>query len=726
MNTKTTLAALLVAIALGVYVMFVGGGGGGAGEGKAGDRLVLGGTPLTTDKINRLRIEQPGQPTVVFERDLDRDDSWRQVEPVTFPVQHYYPESVLDRLVAIQYGATVTPADKGYTLDQLGLAPPRAIVTIEGPGVGSHTLTLGREAAGGRAYLTLGAPAADQPVFVAEDILHQMLVDQDFKQWRQPNLAAYPPGSVRKFTLKRGDETITLLNTAGDWTLAEPVVGRADRGAALGIAGTIASAQIKGFVADQPQDLSKYGLTQPAVTLDVQLVDAAKPDPSAAPPAGASSHTLRVGAAVDLTAEQYFAMFDDAPTVFTLGKLDVDRLRTPLDKLRDARLTPVPRTDVQRIDVERDGKTQLAATHAVGGWSFALPAPPYDVDSPIVDHLLDAVFNTKASSFVDLTTARLKAPVASITLGVGDARPAEKLQLHDGGDGNLLVVRAGEPVGHVVPADAFKLAFAKPLTFRSRVVLPITAPDITELRVIRSGRYPADYRLKRRPLEEAGPAVAPSTTGAKPKARAGEWLLDGYDAKAVHRLIDRISPLIVDQWLEEPPITTPEGVTLQIKLADGSTRTLSIHPASLTGRVDGEATAFKVDQALADAALAELRDKVVLSLDAKRIATVSDGSITVERHADGKFTLTGSGQLNETAAAAWFDAIAGLKAERFVSKERALGDPAVTLTIKTVDAQAYTLRLWAGPGVEPVAQVGERWFTLPATATATLLRRPVR
>jgi hypothetical protein len=138
---------------------------------------------------------------------------------------------------------------------------------------------------------------------------------------------------------------------------------------------------------------------------------------------------------------------------------------------------------------------------------------------------------------------------------------------------------------------------------------------------------------------------------------------------------------------------------------------------------------------LADAAGAEFRFRTVLpaaSGDIRKITvTAAGGAVSVERDDAGRYTSADGRKIDQAAGGGLFDAVGGLRVERFVatgpgpgpgSGEAGGGGP--QFHIVTRDGKTYDLQLASADPDGPTARLahlGGQWFRLPR-ATIDKLR----
>lgn len=725
MNTKTTLFVVLIAIALAVYFFTV--------ETKTtttlekeqqlaeqgqtvGERLLTA-ERMPLDKIKTIRLKRPDEKPVVIEH---AGQDFRQIEPVTYQLQSWDAQGLIDKAGAMRYTSKFTPADRQVSLEALGLAPPQATLTYEGEGFDPVTLTLGKRAGTGRAYATLGAAGESSTVYIVDDGLHEAAIDKSVKQMRDRSLASFSSGKARRIELQHEDRAIELAFGDARWALAKPSPGRAATQKVDQLVQALTAANVGEFIADNPETLAEYGLDKPSIVLKIDVVEAVdaaetseKTDETEpAETEKTVTHTLKIGSPTDLSRDKFFAMYNAVPTVFTLSKADVDKLDVKVDDLRDPALTPVPRSDVREVTLTRPDHPPVHMIKSPA-WQFGDPKPDFKLDGGVMNDLLDAIFNTKAESFVDISNKKLKAPIATISMQAMAKSESETLAIHEHGEGKMLVVRGGESVGEVVPTEAMKLTMQPAIAFRDRTVIDLATDQIAAIDLIRSGKFPAEYHLKRGPSAEGGD-------------KPGAWLLEGLDESAVKSLINQLAPVRATMWMPEPMATIPEGATLTITTIDGKTHKLSIHAGIAS--VEGVQPQFKPTPELVAAANAELRNRLVFDITADQIASVKIGERTIQRDQAGKYTMTGKGGgvLTEPAAAAIWDHLAKLSADHFVDNGYASGDPSAVLTITTRDGAAHSLKVWTPSGQAPVAQFDEKTFTLDEASAKALTTSPVQ
>ena len=128
---------------------------------------------------------------------------------------------------------------------------------------------------------------------------------------------------ITGLTLASGTGKTVFAKQGKDWQITRPVSTRADQTSISGIVNDLSSAKIRRSFA--PTDsLSKYGLAQPAVTIDFQQK-------------GGMEHTIRLGDK-DFSGNVVYALIDASRNVDLLPVSLLDETDKPLSQLRDRSL----------------------------------------------------------------------------------------------------------------------------------------------------------------------------------------------------------------------------------------------------------------------------------------------------------------------------------------------------------------------------------------------------
>ncbi|MEX0774791.1 MAG: DUF4340 domain-containing protein [Phycisphaeraceae bacterium] len=740
MNFKTTLFLLALLVIVGGFFWWAAtkygkpeapGSGGGTQTSAQGTPL-LPDTQFKADDVAAITIDHGGK-TVRLEKDAAKGD-WAQTQPVHFPLNDWSARGVADDAAALRWSQKLAPGeDDAPKLDTLGLDKPAATVAYFGKDAKPlATIKLGKTSVGGRAYVMTND---DPHVYVVSDALHNRVIKEggnDFRGWRKRNLAVPAVGNLDRVALERDGQMIELFGKDGVWTLAAPHAGRADTEAVASLIGAVNSMSIQKFTADNPADLSVYGLDEPAVVLSLRQV---VPDQAGAESAkvriSGLAQTLRIGGATDLGGESLFATWRSdqhagSVVVFEIAKADADKFEKKVDDLRDPRITTVKPADVREIALYPKEGPAFKLLRTTDGWSFGDPSPGYQADAGEAAKLLDAITSAKATAYrLDVQRSREPDQTISLTaIGRGEPEvlrvftvvaaassprvPSPTSTNEESPETQLLVLRNEETVGYLVPASALAPAMQPPLTFRDRQVLNLPH-RITNLAIHQPDGTIFEF------------ANQPLTTAATvPAGRlAATWKLTGqnrFETEALQDLLNHLQPLQATSWVldQQSAIPMPDrSLVLRMTEPNGAGYALQVNierNIAVLTEIEGiykgaygpdQLPAFKVDKALVAALMQEFRYRTVLSLGAEQIqqvtATREGQTVTVRKDSQDRYVADSGTEVDQSAAGGIYDTLAGLRAERFGPVEAAkidLAKPNVTLDVATRDGQVHQVHLW--------------------------------
>jgi len=141
-----------------------------------------------------------------------------------------------------------------------------------------------------------------------------------------------PRAEARQIVLERGREHFECAwrREQAAWELTEPATGAADRYAVQALLGDLAPLRALAFAAEQADDLSAYGLAEPAIVLQVTYQAEPVAGAGAGEPPPPRVRTLHVGGAAEEPAPGRFARLADEGRVFVLPEAVVEHLRANL------------------------------------------------------------------------------------------------------------------------------------------------------------------------------------------------------------------------------------------------------------------------------------------------------------------------------------------------------------------------------------------------------------
>jgi hypothetical protein len=230
-----------------------------------------------------------------------------------------------------------------------------------------------------------------------------------------PPLVHVRDDAITGLTLhERGSAPITLVTSQpGRWEITAPITAPADEVSVAHILSNLSHLRTQGIIEDHPSDLGRYGLADPALTMDITQK-------------GNQTAHLILGDRTP-TGEGAYAMVPGDQHVYTVPYFMDESFNQPLDQLRDKRLLPFNVEDVTGIELDRGGQT-IVIDRQQGKWQIEKPAA-WRASGNTVDGLLHDLVNAKFDSSAtpeQAASAFAKAaPFETIRLTAGTGAKAE-------------------------------------------------------------------------------------------------------------------------------------------------------------------------------------------------------------------------------------------------------------------------------------------------------------
>jgi hypothetical protein len=258
---------------------------------------------------------------------------------------------------------------------------------------------------------------------------------------------------------KGGAEALHLKKSGDTWSLVAPVAASADRGAADGLATSLATLRVEREVEANPQKPADFGLAPPAAEVTFT--------------AKGQERTVKLGAKSPSGVWAY-AQEGVKPAVILVPEgILADSQKAP-SEYRDKTLVTFDRKDVKTIEVRGPAGQVVAAVGAKGPDEWQLTAPlQAPADREAVSALLEKLRAAKIKEFVTdvpktLAEYGLDRPTR-VTLGVGEEASRttkalrfgkavpEKKGIYAQREGDATVLLLDEELGRSVPASAVAL-----------------------------------------------------------------------------------------------------------------------------------------------------------------------------------------------------------------------------------------------------------------------------
>lgn len=302
-----------------------------------GDSQIIKVWELDKDKLDRLTIEGEADRIIIDNKDKKLS--------LTEPANLKYTESKLQDIVsnAVAVSADKVIEENASDIAQYGLDKPVEFSvklqdgTVKNGQIGDATPSNSgfyfKEKENNKVYVI--------STYTGENI---KVTRNDLKDKK---MYTAKPEEVSGVSLERSGKTVFSAKQEGEssWSLVAPFEGNADASNLLTMIGSVLEAQVTEFVEENPADLDKYGLKNPAyaVELDTKL----------------GKKKLLFGDEKE-KGVSFYAKFADSSEVFTTGASSFNFLDKPLKEIVDVFVYITNIDDVSKIEIDMNGTKAVA------------------------------------------------------------------------------------------------------------------------------------------------------------------------------------------------------------------------------------------------------------------------------------------------------------------------------------------------------------------------------
>lgn len=412
-------------------------------------------------------------------------------------------------------------------IQTFGLGQPTRALTVRTK-EGDLKLEVGRETpVSGGVYSRIRSGRGEEEIAVVEKHLGEVL-DRDLSAWREKRILPLAVPDVQELLLHQGTLEVEVKRKDGAWTMLKPVEAPADPTAVAGILGEISALKATSFVSDTGGDLALYGLTAPALVLEVKIA--------------ATHKVLQIGQNDPKDTNQVFARLADQPSVFLLPRASIDSLAKLSDRIRDKRVVTFPSPEVvQSVDFSGKGGDFRIERGAEGRrWSLKWGGTNRPVDADSIDGWIKALHAARAKRFLtteDPAKMGFAKPRQTLTFtwsvkaAQGSTNRTETLKIGDESKEEAFIQVSSISGGMALPAELIREIPESPLAMLPRNILPEGFGEVKGL-VWVSGSKRKEYRLD----------------------GAASWKLQGSgkDCPEVSAYVSRLKELRVTKWIGSP------------------------------------------------------------------------------------------------------------------------------------------------------------------------------
>jgi hypothetical protein len=242
-----------------------------------------------------------------------------------------------------------------------------------------------------------------------------------------PKILSLSEADITRLAIRRKGEPETVLskNTSGAWQITSPQPLPADQDAVSSVLGTASSLNSEQLVDDKPADVAQYGLTDPALEIEITAKD--------------KTQKLMLGGTT-VTGGSTYAMLTGDPRVFTIANFNKSSMDKTAADLRDKRLLTADFDKVTQIELllQSPGKKEeITFARDKESWQIVKPKP-YRAESYKVDDLIrslkDAKLETSPAESGSKSASAFNAASPFVSARITGASGAQVLQVRKSKD----------------------------------------------------------------------------------------------------------------------------------------------------------------------------------------------------------------------------------------------------------------------------------------------------
>ncbi len=409
---KSTLVVVLIALTLGGYVYWHEFKRTPAAESKATNPAVFHFQP---EDVASVTFSRPGVPPVVVDRD---GEAWQISQPVQTRADKNAITSLLNDITLTHASRTLTPA--ANELADYGLATPVATLDFKLKDGKTHTLKIGSlDFSGNSAYAQ--TDGSKDVILVPQSVSKDG--SKTLADLRDNSVLGISSDNVQSFHLKTPSldfEARRSVKNPEAWSIKKPRPMIGDSTAISQLLDSVSNAKLAKVVNETGDDLAGYGLTRPAISLEVDL-------------ASGGQRSLELGGKL---ADRYYARDTSRKMVFLVSDSLEEQLDQSLFALRDKRLLRELPGSFTRIDYHAGSFQFSCGVDKNGKWTMIAPAA--DQGKAVENwKVFDPLSGSSALAILDSPPPALMAEIA---------HPAIKIDLTRK-DGSKKIFRVSKPVG---------------------------------------------------------------------------------------------------------------------------------------------------------------------------------------------------------------------------------------------------------------------------------------
>lgn len=435
MVKKSTLIVLLCAVVLGGAVYYF--NWRNSKKPIAADDSSKPAFTMQGDDVTSITLSHPNKPDQPSIRLDYRNGGWSIMQPLDTGADQSSARGIADGLAS----ARTSQSEPG-TPDRLkayGLNPAHVSLEFQLKNGTKHTVLLGdKDFTGSDVYSVVDGSKSVSLL----PLSLETAADKSVDDLRDRNVLHIESGKVTSFDLKNSSGEISAAKQTNkdqtQWKFTKPDSGAlADSQGVDSLLSTISNAKLTTITSEQPENLAKYGLSNPAVTFSAVTDSGQK-------------YGLLVG---KKDGDNYFARDSSRPMIFVISADLYKKLGDTFTNLRDKSLVHITEADINHIQIQNANATMAVSRKQGTEFDWLVDAPA-DIKGKNAAswRILSPLTSARADEVLDRAPAGVAAKLA---------KPAIEVELTDK-NGSKVTVKISAVVGDFVYAQTS----ASPATYK--------------------------------------------------------------------------------------------------------------------------------------------------------------------------------------------------------------------------------------------------------------------
>lgn len=344
--------------------------------------------------VTSIRIKR-GDQTTSLEK---RDGSW----VITQPVETQADQSVVGGIatdLASAHASRTLPAAPDR-MASYGLASPAVVVEFQQKNGAKHKMQLGAKDFSGSQVYGLVDHLKDVQI-LPETLLS--VTDRPINDLRDRSVLDVAASDVAGFDLKNSKGEIVASKQAGRWQIEKPHPMPAAEGEPESLLAQAATGRMTSVVSETPDNLPKYGLQKPELSLELRL-------------AKGGTRTLLIGKKVD---DDYYARDATRLMIFRVSGDLYKKLDIGFSDLRDKNPVHFELSQLSRVEVHNPNQAVVCVSAPESKWVLDQPADQKGKEVEVWK-FLGPLESAQAKDILDTppasVLAQLKKPAVQVTI----------------------------------------------------------------------------------------------------------------------------------------------------------------------------------------------------------------------------------------------------------------------------------------------------------------------